>query len=190
VPASYWTTPKVPFLLMLHGGGGDENTWPELADGALLKALDEAGYLVVMPKWHSHNRPAEVDIPQLLDLAMQAYPRIDPDRVYSTGLSMGGFGTYWLAATYPEKLAAVCCVSGTGDPDLAPNLKHVPLLILQGEADEVVPPDGARAVAAKMQELGETVELHVFPNVGHDYRIDPYLRLTLDFFAKHRRGGE
>jgi dipeptidyl aminopeptidase/acylaminoacyl peptidase len=187
VPANYWKAPSVPFLLMLHGGGGDENEWPELANGALLKALDEAGYLVVMPKWHMSQRPADVDLPQLLDLAMKEYPRLDPDRVYSTGLSMGGFGTYWLATAYPEEFAAICCVSGTGDPDLAPKLKHVPVLILQGEADEVVPPEGARKVAARMEELGETVELHVFPGYGHDYRVEPYLGMTLGFFGKHRR---
>lgn len=100
---------------------------------------------------------------------------------------MGGFGTYWLATTYPEKFAAVCCVSGTGDVSLAPKLKNVPLLILQGGADEVVPPDGAKAVAARMNELGQTVELHIFPTYGHDYHAEQYMRLTLEFFGKHHR---
>jgi dipeptidyl aminopeptidase/acylaminoacyl peptidase len=100
---------------------------------------------------------------------------------------MGGFGTYWLTTTYPDRFAAACCVSGTGDVNLAPKLKNVPLLILQGGADEVVPPEGAKAVAAEMEELGQTVELHIFPTYGHDYRAEQYMRLTLEFFGKHRR---
>lgn len=187
VPDNYWKASKVPLIYMLHGGGGDENEWPELADGLLMRMLNEAGYVAVMPKWHSRQRPAEVDVPQLLHLAMKEYARIDPDRVYCTGLSMGGFGTYWLATTYPEKFAAVCCVSGTGDVSLAPKLKNVPLLILQGGADEVVPPDGAKAVAARMNELGQTVELHIFPTYGHNYHSEQYMRLTLEFFGKHHR---
>lgn len=188
VPDNYFTTrDKAPFILMLHGGGGDENYWPEMEGGILLKMLNKAGYLAVMPAWHSRRRPKEVDVPQLLKLALKEYDRIDPDRVYCTGISMGGFGTYWLTTTYPEKFAAGCCVSGTGSPDLAAKLKNVPLLILQGGSDTVVPPKGAKAVAAKLKELGQTVEIHVFPTHGHNYFPEQYMKLTLDFFDKHRR---
>jgi len=187
VPDNYSKGEKVPFIYMLHGGGGDENYWPELEGGILLKMLNEAGYLAVMPAWHSRRRPRDVDVPQLLELAMKEYGRIDPDRVYCTGISMGGFGTYWLTTTYPEKFAAACCVSGTGSPDLAAKLKNVPLLILQGGADTVVPARGAKAVAAKMKELGQTVEIHVFPTHGHNYFPEQYMKLTLEFFGTHKR---
>ena len=46
---------------------------------------------------------------------------------------------------------------------------------------------GARRVAAKMKELGQIVELHVFPNVGHDYKLPDCLKLSLDFFDKHTK---
>jgi dienelactone hydrolase len=187
VPDSYWEASRVPFIYLLHGGGGDENEWPEMADGLLMRMLNEAGYVAVMPKWHARERPAEVDLPQLLDLATREYSRVDPDRVYCTGISMGGFGTYWLTTMYPDRFAAACCVSGTGDVSLAPKLKNVPLLIIQGEADEVVPPEGAKAMATKMKELGQTVELRLFPTYGHDYHPQQYMALTLEFFGRHRR---
>ncbi|NLF29958.1 MAG: prolyl oligopeptidase family serine peptidase [Planctomycetes bacterium] len=187
IPEAYWTTDKVPFVYMLHGGGGDENYWPEMADGLLLEMLNRAGYVAVMPKWHSRNRPSDVDVPQLLELTMKEYPRIDADRVYCTGISMGGFGTYTLTTARPGTFAAACCVSGTGDADRADRLKNVPLLILQGGSDGVVPPAGAERVAARMKELGQTVEIHVFPTHGHAYYPEQYMKLTLDFFGRHRR---
>ena len=100
---------------------------------------------------------------------------------------MGGFGTYSLATTHPEYFAAVCSVSGTGKPERAERLKNVPLLILQGGSDGVVPPAGARKVAARMKELGQTVELKIFEHYGHAYYPDEYLPLTLKFFARFTR---
>ena len=186
VPDAYAKADKVPFVYMLHGGGGDEDYWPDMEEGKILKILNERGYLAVMPKWHSRNRPAG-DVKQLLDLSLKEYPKIDADRVYCTGISMGGFGTYNLVTEFPECFAAACCVSGTGDVAKADKLKNVPLLIFQGGADTVVPPAGAERVAAKMKELGYTVDLRIFPKYGHNYHAEEYLNLTLDFFGKYTR---
>ena len=60
-------------------------------------------------------------------------------------------------------------------------------LILQGGTDEVVPPAGAQRVTARMKELGETVQLHIFPVYGHDYHGEEYLKLTLDFFDQYSK---
>jgi predicted peptidase len=107
--------------------------------------------------------------------------------MYCTGLSMGGFGTYTLATTYPQLFAAICCVSGTGRPELAEKLKTVPTLVLQGATDQVVPPEGAKRVEARMKELGQEVQLHIFPIYGHDYHGEEYMKLTLDFFDRHTK---
>ena len=77
--------------------------------------------------------------------------------------------------------------TGTGSVELAPKLKHVPLLILHGEEDSVVSVGGARRVAARMEELGQIVELHVFPHLGHGYKLPNHIDLSLDFFDKHTR---
>ena len=186
IPDAYAKAEKVPFIYMLHGGGGDEDYWPDMEDGKILKMLNERGYLAVMPKWQSRGRPRG-DVLQLLELAMKEYPKIDADRVYCTGISMGGFGTYSLVTEHPELFAAACCVSGTGDPAKAEKLKNVPLLIFQGGADTVVPPVGAERVTAKMKELGCTVDYRLFPKYGHNYHAEEYLKITLDFFDKYTR---
>ena len=186
VPDAYAKADKVPFIYMLHGGGGDEDYWPDVEGGKILEVLNKRGYAAVCPRWNSRGRPWG-DVLQLLELSLKEYPRIDPDRVYCTGLSMGGFGTYNLATEHPEFFAAVCCVSGTGDPAKAEKLRNVPLLILQGGADRVVPQAGAEKVAARMKELGYVVDLNIFPKYGHDYRAEEYLDLSIDFFQKYTR---
>jgi dipeptidyl aminopeptidase/acylaminoacyl peptidase len=70
---------------------------------------------------------------------------------------------------------------------VAGQLKTVPTLILQGARDQVVQPAGAQQVEARMKELGETVELRIFPLNGHDYHGVDYLKLTLDFFDKYTK---
>ena len=187
VPSNYAKADKVPFILMLHGGGGDENYFPTFDDGKLEEMLDSRGYLMAAPRYAGNNPNFVADMVQLIDLMRKEYPKLDPARVYCTGLSMGGFGTYRMGTTRPDLFAAICCVSGTGRPDVAEQLKTVPTLILQGATDEVVPPAGAQRVEARMKELGETVELHIFPVNGHDYHGVDYLKLTLDFFDKYSK---
>ncbi len=181
VPDAYAKADKVPFIYMLHGGGGDENSFPDMDGGKILKVLNKRGYLAVCPRWNSR------DLLPLLQLTLKEYPKIDRDRVYCTGLSMGGFGTYTLATEHPEFFAAVCCVSGTGDPAKAEKLKNVPLQIFQGAEDPVVAPAGAQRVAAKMKELGYVVDFRIFSKYGHDYHADEYLNLSMDFFGKYTR---
>ncbi|MGO8705087.1 MAG: prolyl oligopeptidase family serine peptidase [Candidatus Brocadiia bacterium] len=187
VPSGYEKAEKVPFILMLHGGGQDENYFPTLDRGKLLEMLDRRDYLMACPKYVGNSPNFVADTVQLIELLRKEYPKIDPARIYCTGLSMGGFGTYTMATSHPELFAAICCVSGTGRPDRAEMLKTVPLLILQGGMDEVVPPAGAERVAARMKELGETVQLKISPFYGHDYHGEEYLKLTLDFFDKYSK---
>ncbi len=187
VPTDYEKAEKVPFIFMLHGGGQDENYFPTLDNGKLLEMLNSRGYLMAAPRYTSGNPNYLKDLFQLVGLLRKEYPKIDPSRMYCTGLSMGGFGTYSLATSHPDLFAAICCVSGTGRPDLAVNLKTTPTMILQGEQDLVVAPAGAKRVEARMKELGEEVELHLFPINGHDYHGEEYMKLSLDFFDRHTK---
>lgn len=189
IPSAYAQSPSVPLILFLHGGGGNEDYWPDMEDGRILKTLETRGYLALMPKWHSRNFGTDwtQDMMQLVEMARKEFPKVDPKRIYVTGISMGGFGTYAMTTTFPDYFAAGCCVSGTGRVALAAKLKNVPLLIFQGGADTVVPPAGAKAVTAEMEKLGYTVKLHIFPTWGHGYHVEEYLKLTLDWFDKYHK---
>jgi poly(3-hydroxybutyrate) depolymerase len=98
---------------------------------------------------------SEKDVMYVLDLVRKEFT-IDPDRVYLWGHSMGGGGTYHLAATYPNVWAAlaVAAPAPRATIDQLRQFKHIPILVLQGDADRTVPPEGARDSVAKMKELG------------------------------------
>ena len=189
IPSCYTKKDSVPVLLTLHGGGGDENEFPDQDNGVMERILEQRGYIMVSPKATSWYDSPEglADLVQLLELVQQEYPKADKSRIYCTGVSRGGFGSYELAATYPGLLAGIACVSGVGGKADINNLKNIPILILQGGMDSVVPPDAAQKAADKFKQLGFTYELKIFPIYEHNYHSEEYMKLTLDFFEKHRK---
>jgi predicted peptidase len=92
----------------------------------------------------------------------------DPKRLYLTGVSMGGYGTWSLAAKYPERWAAIVPVCGGGDPGSAEAIKHIPCWCFHGGADRTVPPDTSRTMIAALKEAGASPRCDEYPGVGHD----------------------
>lgn len=188
VPQKYLRGDKVPLVLALHGGGGDENYFPEMEDGKILKIADERGYMLAAPRGHFRSRETWFeDMVQLIDQLKAEYPQIDADRVYVTGISMGGHGSAMLASRHPQLFAAITCVSGVATAETVDSLRNVPVQILHGGSDDVVPLSRVQPVADRLKELGYTVEMHVFPPHGHAYNAEKYWPLTLDWFDKHTR---
>jgi len=93
---------------------------------------------------------------------------IDRTRVYLTGLSMGGYGAWDLAARQPDWFAGALMVCGGGDPLTAPRLAGLPLSVWHGSADQLVPPARSREMVTAMQKLGVEVDYHELEGVGHD----------------------
>jgi len=188
VPASYASREKLPVLLALHGGGGDENYFPDLDDGEVLKIMEKTGMFMISPKATSwYKGDGAKDLVQLINLVLAEYPGADRSRVFSTGVSMGGYGSYNLAAEYPGLLAGIACVSGTvrNDYSKLENFKNTPCLIIHGGADSVVPVEEAIKTAEELKKQGCVYRLNIFPSYGHDYRAGEYMNLTLDFFEKY-----
>jgi predicted peptidase len=104
---------------------------------------------------------------ELLDELLAAHP-IDPDRVYLTGISMGGFGTWSLLAGHPDKFAAAIPVCGGGHPDAAKTFPHVPVWAFHGAKDEVVPVLRSREMIDALREAGGSPGFTVYPDVAHD----------------------
>ena len=94
--------------------------------------------------------------------------RVDPDRVYLTGLSMGGYGTWALAAAHPEKFAAAVPICGGGDPDTAPRLKDIPLWVFHGAKDSTVLPRESKRMVEAVKKAGGDVKLTIYLDAGHD----------------------
>jgi predicted esterase len=168
-PARAW-----PLILFLHGSGerGDEldrvktNGLPkELAAGREVPAIVLSPQCPAGMRWEGELMVAGLDA--LLDDALARY-RVDPRRVYVTGLSMGGFGTWALAAAHPERFAAIAPVCGGGDPDAAFALRRVPIWAFHGAKDDVVPLAEMQTMADAMARVHGDMRTTVYPDAGHD----------------------
>jgi predicted peptidase len=105
---------------------------------------------------------------QLIDHVM-AKLNIDPDRVYVTGLSMGGFGTWRLVASYPDRFAAAVPICGGGEPEkMAAAASRVPIWAFHGVKDPVVPVEYSRKMVEAVKRAGGDVKLTEYPGVQHD----------------------
>ena len=85
-------------------------------DGRIMQQLERRGYIAIMPHWHSRRMGEHWmdDQMQLIEEVKRIWPKARTDKLYMTGISMGGGGTYRLAAAHPDRFAAIACVSGVG----------------------------------------------------------------------------
>ncbi|HVV72765.1 MAG TPA: prolyl oligopeptidase family serine peptidase, partial [Verrucomicrobiae bacterium] len=104
----------------------------------------------------------------LLDHICKTY-KIDNDRVYLTGLSMGGYGTWRLAADHPERFAAVVPVCGAGNPADAEKLKNLPIWVWHGTEDPAVPFQRSVEMVDAIKKAGSTtIRFTTLEHVGHN----------------------
>jgi predicted peptidase len=101
--------------------------------------------------------------------------KIDPNRIYLTGFSMGGFGTFTVAEEYPEFFAAVAPLAGRSNPNRAGRLKFLPIRVFHGDADEVVSYDHSVTMIEAIKAAGnDKAQLVTLPGVGHQICPDVY----------------
>lgn len=133
----------------------------------------------------------EDDLVAMLDTVLDDF-RADAARVYLTGLSYGGFGTFDLAARYPQRFAAIAPIVGTGSMDDAQVLADaaVPIWRFGGGADPVVKPHWFYAFAAALEKAGHPeLRFTVQADMSHDAWIRVYAGWDLyDWFLSHRLG--
>lgn len=175
VPRDYTPTQKYPVILFLHGAGergSDGIRQTQVGIGAAIRTYPERfPCLVVMPQcpadrwWRGEELEAAY---QCLQQTLREFS-CDPQRVYLTGLSMGGFGSWELAAKYPDAFAAVIPICGRGNPADAEKLKNLPIWVFHGEADTLVPPTFSREMVEALQKAGSTrVKYTELPGIGHN----------------------
>lgn len=166
-----------PLVLFLHGAGerGDElAAVKKHGVRDLAKAQAQYPCILVAPQcplgtWWVEQVDA---LAALLDEIVTTY-RVDVDRVYLTGLSVGGYGTWHLAAAYPQRFAAAVPICGggvwwQGFPEKAAVLKDLPLWVFHGADDDVVPLSESQRLVDVLTAHGSNVRFTVYPDTGHD----------------------
>jgi predicted peptidase len=173
LPGGMATEPnkKWPLILFLHGWA--ESGWDlnRVRAAGLAKAMGEGKELpaiVVSPVRPSgpDNRWNEYLLTQLLDEIAAKYS-IDPDRVYVTGLSMGGRGTWRMALFFPERFAAAVPVAGVGDPADAAQAKNLPMWVFHGDQDVSVLPKNSVDMVNAIRKAGGHVHFTLYPGEMH-----------------------
>ena len=164
---------KWPLVMFLHGVGerGSDLERVKIHGLAKLAENKDFPFMVVSPQCPGDvwwNNPVQVEaLNALLDELMKTYP-VDPDRVYLTGLSMGGFGTWALAAAHPEKFAAIAPICGGGNPADAKKLASLPIWVFHGDNDTTVPISKSQEMVDAIKKEGGDIKFTVYPGVGHD----------------------
>lgn len=167
-------TNKWPFILFLHGAGERGSDLHQLlVNGIPKEAEREAGlpFVAVSPQcpeddWWSN--PLLVEALNALVDQMIADHNIDTNRIYLTGLSMGGYGTWSLAAEYPEKFAAIAPVCGRGNPSRAYRLRTIPAWVFHGAKDDIVEPVHSEEMVAALKEWDADVTFTLYPDANHN----------------------
>jgi predicted esterase len=160
---------KWPLILFLHGSGErgtDLNKVKEQGPLGYIHKGHPLPFIVVTPQCPEDERWDAERLGRLLD-QVTASNRVDPERIYVTGLSLGGYATCDLAATYPDRIAAIAPLSGGENPGLAQRLKKIPTWAFHGADDNVVPPRYSVDLIHALQKLGTPVKLTIYPGVGH-----------------------
>ena len=197
-PPDYDPAKKYPLVLLLHGSGerGSDNV-RQLLLGVQAFAVPQVRKnhpaFVVVPQcpadrmWvepivppRPHHMAAEPAEPLRLAIelvkSLQMEYSIDPDRLYVTGLSMGGYGVWDAIARWPKMFAAAVPVCGGGDESTAAGIAAMPIWVFHGRVDRSVPVEHSRNMVAALKLAGAAANLRYteYPNAAHDSWTQAY----------------
>jgi len=178
LPEDYEKQQAWPLLLFLHGSGerGDDLAQVKKhGPPKLIAAGRKFPFIVVSPQCPKVGRRSwePYELTALLDDVSEHY-KVDANRIYVTGLSMGGFGTWSLAAYTPERFAAIVPICGGGDPYLARRLAKTPAWVFHGAKDPAVPLERSEVMVEALKKRGSEVKFTVYPDALHDSWTETY----------------
>lgn len=184
------TKKTFPLVIFLHGAGerGQDNTVhikhiaglfldkgnrnqypcyvlaPQCPEGTMWAAHNREGSRLVMRQEPTQTMAMLIELIREIE---NEFP-IDRSRIYVTGLSMGGYGTWDLIGRFPERFAAAVPICGGGDPQIAPAIRHMPIWAFHGALDKVVVPRHSRVMIKALQDAGGAPGFTEYPDVGHN----------------------
>jgi predicted peptidase len=191
-PEAKWST-----ILFLHGMGerGDDlEIVKKHGIPKIVEVKDDFPFITISPQcpmtymWTMMND----ELHALLVDAVQRY-NVDEARIYLTGLSMGGYGAWHLAAAYPDLFAAVVPICGgmihdSGFTEKIKVLKDMPIWIFHGAKDEAVPIQNSKELYDALKKYGGHVKFTIYPKLGHDSWTKTYDNPNLyKWLLKNRR---
>jgi len=172
---------KVPLVVVLHGSTGKSYAAEHLITPSLSERHPAYIFVPVIAETNAwadvpqdnDNLPNELsdgfalpDMVRIIKNLQQLYP-IDPTRIYVTGCSMGGIGSFAAARYYPDVFAAAIPISGAWNPVDGANMTNIPMWVLHGKLDDAVPIESAADTARMIKSYGGDIHYTAFSNMGH-----------------------
>jgi predicted peptidase len=191
LPCDYDTNRKWPLLVFLHGSGDRGEDLEALRrDGGLPRIVEAAvtcrcdpreqqtsescnahhlirnRLIIVSPQCPKDVGWQPEHVIGLIEHIRQRFS-VDRDRVYLTGYSMGGFGTWQTACHNPDRFAAIAPLAGGGDESQAERLVNMPIWAFHGMKDKSVPFESSEKIVEAVKKCGGHVEFTAYPDEGH-----------------------
>ena len=194
LPKDFDETKKYPLVFFLHGAGEWGDNLEDVCRHGFMKHVRESGkeypFICIAPQcprdkyWACYTE----SLVAFLDYVCETLP-IDMDRVYLTGLSMGGTGTWMLAMAERDRFAAIAPICGSGIYWFGEALLNAPIMVYHGDCDEVVPIENSIEMVRSVNKRGGNAEIKVLKGVYHnawDYAYEGDELYT--WLLSHKRG--
>lgn len=170
LPRGYNEKEEWPLILYLHGGRGRGNDLSLLNWYPLPKMLagnDSYPFMALIPQCPAGEMWTDTElIKALLDDIVSKY-KVDSDRIYLIGYSMGGTGAWYMAYKYPQVFAAVAPMSGNTNPWWASKLKDIPIWAFHGGKDNLIPVSETEDMAEAIRKEDGMIKVSIDPERGH-----------------------
>jgi predicted peptidase len=180
-----------PLMLFLHGAGerGDDLEKVKVhGPPKIVSAKPDFPFIVISPQCPTGKRWEAAELAQLVDHVAGTY-RVDKERMYITGLSMGGYGTWSIIAEHPKLFAAAVPICGGGDSETAEKIGKLPIWAFHGAMDGVVPLSRSQQMVDAINQAGGSAKLTVYPEAGHDSWTETYDNPEVyTWLLGHKRG--
>lgn len=173
LPKDFDENQKYPLVMFLHGAGERGDDLDLASCHGFMKHVREEGkeypFIYVAPQcpsgkyWGCYTE----SLLAFLEHICNSLP-VDRERVYLTGLSMGGTGTFMLTMAAPERFAAIAPICGSGIVWNAGALRNIPVMMYHGDCDSVVPVSESVTMLTKIHQCGGQAELKILYGVGHN----------------------
>lgn len=205
VPKGYAASKPTPLVIALHGLGANEDSFFDSYSQLPPQLAEKHGFLMAAPLGYRpdgfYGSPimgaadaasrrrieySEKDVLEVLRLMKSMY-NVDESRLYLIGHSMGAIGTWALGAKYPQLWAALVPFSGVGNPSTAEQMKHIPQLVVHGDADNTVNVSGSRNMVAALKKAGAEVIYIEVAGGSHTDMVVPNLPQAFEFLARQRK---
>lgn len=164
------TLQKWPLMIFLHGSGESGTELAKVKVHGPPKLIEQGKkfpFIVVSPQAPPQTGWQVEVLKSMLDDLKKKY-RVDRDRIYLTGLSMGGYGTWNFSLKYPDELAAIAPVCGGGDAGEVWKLRHMPVWCFHGAKDDVVPPSESQKMVDGLKKYNSNVRFTLYPDANHN----------------------